>query len=225
MTTINYALLCETVTQCTGGAAGVLENPLFEIFVSFSYQIPCCSFPVILFLFFLSIVLRVLCLTVLFYCWLCAFCYLVSAFVGSPTCLSLSCVLQASFFFSVMPSFALLFFLFLPIVSYNTEKQILFVGILLHGVMWFSFSLQHRCTVCTVHFGSKDPKHMSRGVPRLMAVKTVKVPEQFFENSADLFLRYRLIHIELVSFFSSFQIIQYFYLFSKSKSSPKWQLI
>jgi hypothetical protein len=37
VTIINYAQLCETVTPGAEGAAGVAENPLFEIFVSFSY--------------------------------------------------------------------------------------------------------------------------------------------------------------------------------------------
>lgn len=36
-TIVNYAPLGETVTQCTRRTAGVLGNPLFEIFVSFSY--------------------------------------------------------------------------------------------------------------------------------------------------------------------------------------------
>lgn len=82
-----------------------------------------------------SIVLRILCLTVLFYSWLCPFCYLVSASMGSPNPLFLIlCVLSPIFLFRF--AVVCLAFLSLSVLLSNIiqKKKSLFVCILLHGV-------------------------------------------------------------------------------------------
>lgn len=81
-----------------------------------------------------------------------ALCFLLLCFClrGLPTPLSLSCVLRASSF-SVMQSFALLFFLFFClIVSYDAEKQILFLSAFFYMVLWgchFPFSIDSLCVL------------------------------------------------------------------------------
>lgn len=80
-----------------------------------------------------------------------ALCFLLLCFClrGLPTPLSLSCVLWASSF-SVMQSFALLFFLFCLIVSYDAEKQILFLSAFFYMVLCgchFPFSIDSLCVL------------------------------------------------------------------------------
>lgn len=174
MTIINYAPLCKTVTQCTGRTAGVLENPLFEIFVSFSYQIPCCSFPVILFLFFLSIVLRVLCLTALFYCWFCPFCYLVSPFMGSPP---FGLVCSEPGFFSVMQSFVLFFFLFLLLSHRMQRNKFIFLSAFFYMMLCgchFSFRIVALYCMCYSFWFQECRTHIHNSAKADGDGKTIK---------------------------------------------------
>ena len=78
-------------------------------------------------------------------------CCLASALAGSPPpFLGLVCCEPRSF---LSPSRWLYFSFSFCLLSHKMQKQILFfVGILLRGVMWLSFSLQDRCTLLYVIF-------------------------------------------------------------------------
>lgn len=106
----------------------------------------------------------------------CPFCYLVSAVLGSPTPLlglvyceprspSLSCSHLLYFSFS-----------FCLIVAVDAEKQILFWSAFCYMLVCVVIfpSGQVQFTVGTMHFGSRNPKHMSRGRPRLVAIRATR---------------------------------------------------